>query len=115
VKLQFDANQRFQHDAMADVADLFDGQAHGPPEYAVIAIGDEGGLFAGQERTELGVGNRLLSADTPLPVDVMNDIACNVDPLVAAISAASVYVSLVSLVLIDLTVGLDRFAETRPR
>jgi putative spermidine/putrescine transport system permease protein len=45
----------------------------------------------------------------------MNYIAYNVDPLVAAISAASVYVSLVFLVLIDVTVGLDRFAETRPR
>jgi putative spermidine/putrescine transport system permease protein len=51
----------------------------------------------------------------PLPVNIMNYIAYNVDPLVAAISASSVYVSLVFLVLIDVTVGLDRFAETRPR
>lgn len=51
----------------------------------------------------------------PLPVNIMNYIAYNVDPLVAAISATSVYVSLVFLVLIDATVGLDKFAETRPR
>jgi len=51
----------------------------------------------------------------PLPVNIMNYIAYNVDPLVAAISATSVYVSLVFLLLIDATVGLDRFAETRPR
>ena len=51
----------------------------------------------------------------PLPVNIMNYIAYTVDPLVAAISAASVYVSFVVLVLIEATVGLDRFAETRPR
>jgi putative spermidine/putrescine transport system permease protein len=51
----------------------------------------------------------------PLPVNIMNYIAYNVDPLVAAISATSVYVSLVFLLLIDATVGLDRFVETRPR
>jgi putative spermidine/putrescine transport system permease protein len=51
----------------------------------------------------------------PLPVNIMNYIAYNVDPLVAAISAASVYVSFVFLVLIDVSVGLDKFAETRPR
>jgi len=51
----------------------------------------------------------------PLPVNIMNYIAYNVDPLVAAISATSVYVSLVFLLLIDATVGLDKFAETRPR
>ena len=51
----------------------------------------------------------------PLPVNIMNYIAYNVDPLVAAISATSVYVSLVFLLLIDATVGLDLFVETRPR
>jgi putative spermidine/putrescine transport system permease protein len=51
----------------------------------------------------------------PLPVNIMNYIAYTMDPLVAAISAASVYVSLVVLLLIEATVGLDRFAETRPR
>jgi putative spermidine/putrescine transport system permease protein len=51
----------------------------------------------------------------PLPVNIMNYIAYTVDPLVAAISAASVYVSFVVLLLIEATVGLDRFVETRPR
>jgi putative spermidine/putrescine transport system permease protein len=51
----------------------------------------------------------------PLPVNIMNYIAYTVDPLVAAISAASVYVSFLVLLLIETTVGLDRFAETRPR
>ncbi len=51
----------------------------------------------------------------PLPVNIMNYIAYTTDPLVAAISAASVYVSFVVLLLVEATVGLDRFAETRPR
>lgn len=66
MKLQFDANQQFQINAVAAVADLFQGQPEGEPQYAVINVGSTGGLFAGQEQTELGVGNRLLLADNSL-------------------------------------------------
>jgi type III restriction enzyme len=66
MKLQFDPNQTFQLDAVAAVTDLFQGQPQGAPEYAVIKMGEMGGLFAGQDRTELGVGNRLLLADEKL-------------------------------------------------
>ena len=79
MKLHFDPSQSFQLDAVASVADLFEGQPLGVPDFAVISAGDMGGLFAGHDRTELGVGNRLLLAEEKLSantrvVQTRNDI-----------------------------------------
>lgn len=79
MKLQFDPNQQFQLDAVAAITNLFDGQLQGAPEYSVINVGDYGGLFAGQARTELGVGNQLLLAEDKLrantrKIQAFNDI-----------------------------------------
>ncbi len=79
MKLQFDANQTYQLDAIAAVTDLFDGQPQGASEYTPIDLGEWGDLFAGQSRTELGVGNSLLLApeklrDNARTVQTRNDI-----------------------------------------
>lgn len=39
MRLQFDPNQAYQHDAIAAVTDLFDGQPLGQSEYSVIDMG----------------------------------------------------------------------------
>jgi type III restriction enzyme len=87
MKIQFEANQQFQLDAIAAVTDLFDGQPQGAPEYAVIDLGIMGGLFAGQEQTELGLGNHLLLAEDKIAtnthaVQMCNDIEV-IDPTTA--------------------------------
>src|SRR5665213_1051769 len=65
MKLQFDPNQAFQLDAVSAVADLFDGQPQAAGDFAIkLSMGD--GLFEGQERTELGIGNRLILDDEKL-------------------------------------------------
>lgn len=79
MKLQFDANQQFRLDAVAAVAGLFEGQPQGAAEFSVVQTGQWEGLFAGQERSELGLGNQLLLPEEDLrantrAVQLRNDI-----------------------------------------
>ena len=63
MKIQFDAQQQYQLDAVAAVVDIFDGQPLQQPDYSVVYQQGDSGLFAGQVQTEVGVGNQLLLSD----------------------------------------------------
>ena len=66
MKIQFDAKQPYQLDAVAAVVDLFDGQPLERPDYSVIFQTMDTELFGGQTRSELGVGNALRLNDAAL-------------------------------------------------
>lgn len=61
--LQFDANQQFQLDAVAAVADLFEGQPDAAEEYVPLRSPTSGGLWSSKDLSELGVGNVLQLTD----------------------------------------------------
>lgn len=59
MKIQFDAQQQYQLEAVSAILDIFDGQPLEQPDFAVIQAGEGSGLFEGQAQTEVGVGNRM--------------------------------------------------------
>jgi type III restriction enzyme len=66
MKIQFDAQQQYQLDAISAVVDVFDGQPLQQPDFAVIHQGQGSGLFEGQTQTELGMANQIALASEEL-------------------------------------------------
>lgn len=60
MKLQFDAKQPYQIDAVSAVVDLFDGQPLNQPDYATILQTFDTELFGSVGQTDLGIGNKLI-------------------------------------------------------
>jgi putative spermidine/putrescine transport system permease protein len=58
---------------------------------------------------ELNMFNTTASLMT-IPVKLFNYIQYSVDPMIAAVSAATIYVAVLVVIAIDLTVGIDRIA-----
>ena len=68
MKLQFDANQDYQKEAVQAVVDVFEGQplSKAPLEVSVSAAGGDGSLAF----TETGIANRLVLADAQLLANI---------------------------------------------
>ena len=59
MKLQFDAKQEFQLEAVKSVVDLFDGQPLNNSDFQISFESKGNGLFGSLVQTELGLGNAL--------------------------------------------------------
>ena len=60
---------------------------------------------------ELSIFNTTASLMT-IPVKLFNYVQYSVDAMIAAVSAATIYVAVLVVIAIDLTVGIDRIAMT---
>lgn len=49
----------------------------------------------------------------PIPVKMFNYVQYNIDPLIAAVSALTIYVAFIAVVLVDAVVGLERVTVSR--
>ncbi len=58
---------------------------------------------------ELSIFNTTASL-MPIPVKLFNYIQYSVDPMIAALSAATIYVAIIVVVLLDFVVGIDKVA-----
>jgi type III restriction enzyme len=60
MKIQFDAKQSYQIDAVNAVVDLFDGADLKQPDYATIMQTFDTELFGSVAQTDLGIANHLI-------------------------------------------------------
>ncbi len=59
MKIKFDANLDFQQEAIASIAEVFDGQETCRTNFTVVSEAEDLPLFEDEDPNDLGVGNRL--------------------------------------------------------
>ena len=94
MKLQFDAKQAYQIDAVNAVVDLFDGQPLNQPDYATILQTFDTELFGSVAQTDLGIGNKqFIDRETILKnlraVQERNDLEADKELLPASYTESS--------------------------
>lgn len=65
------------------------------------------GLIMSWIDVEVSIFNTVI-AQSPIPVKVFNYVQYSVDPMIAAVSAATIYIAFVLVLLLDRLVGLDK-------
>ena len=63
MKIKFNPNLDFQHDAIDSIAGIFEGQETCQTNFTVSAIQEDRPLFDGDQQSDLGIGNRLKLLD----------------------------------------------------
>jgi len=49
----------------------------------------------------------------PIPVKLFNYVQYAVDPMLAAVSATTIYVAIIAVIVLDVFVGIDRVAASQ--
>lgn len=75
-----------------------------------IVAGSLFGFIISWINVELSIFNSTATM-TPIPVKMFNYVQYSVDPMLAAISAATIYVAIVAILILDMVVGIDRIAD----
>jgi putative spermidine/putrescine transport system permease protein len=95
--------------------------ASGPQTFLLVTLPlIKGGIVAGSLfafiiswiNVEISIFNTTATL-MPIPVKLFNYIQYNVDPMIAAVSATTIYVAIVVVVLLDRIVGIERAATNR--
>lgn len=69
------------------------------------------GLIISWVNVELSIFNST-SALMPLPVKLFNYVQYSIDPMIAAVSASTIYVAILVVIVIDWIVGIDRISPS---
>lgn len=70
------------------------------------------GFITSWINVELSIFNTTGALNT-IPVQLFNYVQYSVDPTIAAVSAITIFISVIVITLLDMTIGLDVFSDTK--